>query len=98
MKRSKREEVIAGMGIMHTWAEYQIENAKLIFDDKACEKVIEWTDEAIDLLKEPEQLVHCSECIHFRADNVPYKGCGFCELLSRTYEGQHYCADGVAKA
>lgn len=54
MKRSKREEVISGLQIMHTWAEYQVENAKLIFDDKACEKVIKWTDEALDLLKEPE--------------------------------------------
>ena len=40
------------------------------------------------------ELVRCNSCLHFHQDNIPEDGCGFCELLSRTYEGNHYCADG----
>lgn len=39
----------------------------------------------------------CKDCIHFNADNIPEEGCGYCELLSRTYESEHYCADGERK-
>lgn len=39
----------------------------------------------------------CKDCIHFNADNIPEEGCGFCELLSRTYESEHFCADGERK-
>ena len=40
------------------------------------------------------QIVRCKDCVHFCADNIPEDGCGFCELLSRTYRADHYCADG----
>ena len=47
---------------------------------------------AIGALKQPE-IVRCKDCIHFNFDNKPEEGCGFCELLSRTYQSDHYCAD-----
>lgn len=43
------------------------------------------------------RVVRCKDCIHFNPDNVPAEKYGFCELLSRTYYGEHYCADGERK-
>lgn len=50
--------------------------------------------DALALLKEQEAVVKCKDCIHFAQDNIPTDGCGFCELLSRTYCGNDYCSYG----
>ena len=54
-------------------------------------------EKAEQLKKEFTKIVRCKDCIHFNADNIPEEGCGYCELLSRTYESEHFCSDGERK-
>lgn len=42
-----------------------------------------------------KELIRCEDCIHFHCANVPEKGCGWCELISRTYQSNDYCSYGV---
>ena len=51
----------------------------------------------IKLEKRFIEVVRCKDCIFFQQDDKPVPGCGFCELVSRTYDGYHYCSDGIRK-
>ena len=54
-------------------------------------------EDIMELLKEQEAVVRCKDCIFFQQDDKPEPGCGFCGLVSRTYDGYHYCSDGIRK-
>lgn len=89
MKRTSfdRETVIAGLKCM---ADGCMDVCGSVY---GCAKEV--AKDALLLLQEQRNIVHCADCLHFRNDGIPENGCGYCELLSRTYEGRHYCADGV---
>ena len=48
---NKRRSVINHLKVIHTWAAYQIQNGEPVFDQKACEDVVKWTDEALEVIQ-----------------------------------------------
>lgn len=56
-----RKEVISHLQIMHTWAEFALEKGVELFDAKHLESIVEWTEEALDLLKQFEPHVITEE-------------------------------------
>ena len=62
------------------------------------EEVFMTYDEIAKYAVEHGLIVRCRDCIHFRLDNIPEEGYGFCKLISRTYDAEHYCADGKREA
>ena len=49
-----RETVITHLQIIHTWAEFARERDLQFFTPKHLEDIAEWTDDALELLKEQE--------------------------------------------
>lgn len=75
MKENKKnlESVISHLQVLHTWAEFQLDKHVLVFDDKSCKRTVEWTEDALELIKdlesvEPEYVDihtwHCGYCNH----------------------------------
>ena len=49
-----RESVITHLQIIHTWAEFAREHDLQFFTAKHLEDIVQWTDDALELLKEQE--------------------------------------------
>ena len=49
-----RESVITHLQIIHTWAEFARERDLQFFTPKHLEYIAQWSDDALDLLKEKE--------------------------------------------
>jgi hypothetical protein len=47
-----RKTVISHLQIIHTWATFALEQDVNFFNEKHMEKIAEWIEEALDLLKE----------------------------------------------
>lgn len=56
------EEVITHLQIIHTWAEFARERDLKFFTAKHLESIAQWTDDALNLLKEQEAVVRCKDC------------------------------------
>ena len=52
-----RKSVISRLQIMHTWATFALEKDPSFFNEDHFKSIVEWTDNAIDLLKEPDSFV-----------------------------------------
>ena len=50
----RREEVVKHLGIIHTWAEYAVEHRTLFMDLKHMRCLLDWSKEAIDLIKKQQ--------------------------------------------
>ena len=53
-----RDIVITHLQIIHTWASYAHERNLQFFTRKHLEDIAQWSDDAINLLKEQEAVVH----------------------------------------
>lgn len=84
-----RENVITHLQIIHTWAEFARERDLQFFTPKHLENIAEWTDDALELLKEQEpvkpippedelSLYRCGKCHHplFRCVDKYCSRCG----------------------
>ena len=49
-----RESAITHLQIIHTWAEFAREHDLQFFTAKHLEDIVQWTDDALELLKEQE--------------------------------------------
>ena len=59
-------------------------------------KIVTMDAQAIlNLLREQPEVILCRECVNFRMDNVPEEGCGYCNLLERTFYCTDYCSQAV---
>ena len=54
----EKELVITHLQIIHTWASYAHERNLQFFTRKHLEDIAQWSDDAINLLKEQEAVVH----------------------------------------
>ena len=43
------------------------------------------------------ELVRCRNCVFFRADNIPEKDFGFCEIHYETHSDEDYCSEAEKK-
>ena len=97
-----RELVITHLQIIHTWAEFARERDLQFFTQKHLEDIAQWSDDAIDLLKEQEighwifltdcsnSGVYCSECNTKVFDSYPFKKklSYFCPHCGTRMEGE----------
>lgn len=80
-----RESVITHLQIIHTWAEFAREHDLQFFTAKHLEDIVQWTDDALELLKEQESVKpirlenwwKCPSCSGNIVANMNYcPGCG----------------------
>ena len=97
-----RESVITHLQIIHTWAEFARERDLQFFTPKHLENIAEWTDDALELLKEQgighwillencsNTGVYCSECHVKVFDSYPFKKkfSYFCPHCGTRMEGE----------
>lgn len=57
-----RETVITHLQIIHTWAEFARERDLQFFTAKHLEDIAQWSDDALNLLKEQEETELCDRC------------------------------------
>ena len=57
-----RESVITHLQIIHIWAEFARERDLQFFTPKHLEDIAEWTDDALELLKEQDETEWCDRC------------------------------------
>ena len=50
-----------------------------------------------EAFKNVTSVVRCCDCIYFEQDNIPAKGCGYCDLIERTFREEDYCSYGQLK-
>lgn len=63
-----RESVITHLQIIHTWAEFSRERDLQFFTAKHLEDIAQWTDDALELLKEQEaEKKCCRDCEYYGA-------------------------------
>ena len=69
-----RENVITHLQIIHTWASFARERDLQFFTEKHLEDIAQWSDDAIDLLKEQEdfgtELTNAVELIHKKNERI----------------------------
>jgi hypothetical protein len=86
-----REKVITHLQIIHTWASFARERDLQFFTAKHLEDIAQWTDDALELLKEQETTVErdghhirCLNCGEYWCDNdregnpFPMNFCPYC--------------------
>ena len=88
---SDREKAITHLMIIHTWAEFARKRDLQFFTEKHLEDIAQWSDDAIELLKEQKavepkhyeatryngELYACSDCFH-ELETVKPRFCSFC--------------------
>ena len=88
-----RESVITHLQIIHTWAEFARERDLQFFTPKHLEDIAEWTDDALELLKEQEdlgtELTNAVELIHKKNERI--------EKLLKEQEAQKFFVDESGK-
>ena len=84
-----RETVITHLQIIHTWAEFARERDLQFFTAKHLEDIAQWSDDAIELLKEQEdlgtELTNAVELIHKKNERI--------EKLLKEQEKQKFFVD-----
>ena len=88
-----RETVITHLQIIHTWAEFARERDLQFFTAKHMEDIAQWSDDAIELLKEQEdlgtELTNAVELIHKKNERI--------EKLLKEQEKQKFFVDASGK-
>ena len=88
-----RETVITHLQIIHTWAEFAREHDLQFFTAKHLEDIAKWSDDAIELLKEQEdlgtELTNAVELIHKKNERI--------EKLLKQQEAQKFFVDESGK-
>ena len=56
------EKIITHLQIIHTWAEFARERDLQFFTAKHLDKIVQWTDDAINLLEEQPEIIMCKDC------------------------------------
>lgn len=56
--KMNRDEVISHLQIIHVWASFALEHDLNFFNEKHLKSIAEWTDDALELLKEQDGLKH----------------------------------------
>lgn len=85
------ENVISHLQIIHTWAEFARERDLQFFTPKHLEDIAQWSDDALNLLKEQKAVVRCCDCKHWDSQ------CHSCEHFDGIMQPDFYCADGVKR-
>ena len=67
---SDRKTVITHLQIIHTWAKFARERDLQFFTPKHLENMAEWTDDAIELLKEQDKKIEQLEDDLARTENM----------------------------
>ena len=88
-----RESVITHLQIIHTWAEFAREHDLQFFTAKHLEDIVQWTDDALKLLKSQPDIVQCGECKHYK-DGFCYNPNTFDEKTCGNTVPDWFCADG----
>ena len=80
-----RETVITHLQIIHTWAEFARERDLQFFTAKHLEDIAQWSDDALELLKEQEaqSVLSNREC---EAEPFRYVRKGFCPKCHQEME------------
>lgn len=69
-----RETVITHLHIIHTWAEFARERDLQFFTAKHLEDIAQWSDDALELLKEQEdlgtELTNAMELVRKKNDRI----------------------------
>ena len=69
-----RESVITHLQIIHTWAEFARERDLQFFTAKHLEDIAQWSDDALNLLKEQDDEVEwCERCGRIRLKSYRQK-------------------------
>lgn len=69
-------------------------------EDIECHQFPGWVNTTTAMKDAAETLktiVRCENCAFFKYDNKPAEGCGYCDLLERTFFYNDYCSQGVNK-
>ena len=90
-----RESVITHLQIIHTWAEFALEHDLQFFTPKHLEDIAQWSNDALNLLKEQETVVRCKDCrwrSNHGATSTKWLPC-----MDNRYDDDWFCADGERK-
>lgn len=68
-----RQTAITHLQIIHTWAEFARERDLQFFTAKHLEDIAQWADDAIELLKKQEAVVHCKDCKNNNQCSIQFK-------------------------
>ena len=60
-----KELVITHLQIIHTWADFARERDLQFFTKKHLKDIAQWSEDAINLLKEQVSVVLCMDCKHW---------------------------------
>lgn len=74
------KDVIDHLQIMHTWASFALENDINFFNEKHFQKIVEWTDGDITLLKNQEAVKPRSKSRHGANPQIQHF-CGNCNAM-----------------
>jgi rRNA maturation endonuclease Nob1 len=92
-----RETVITHLQIIHTWASFARERDLQFFTAKHLEDIAQWTDDALELLKEQEA-VEPKKTAYQRVDHTiacRYR-CGTCDMsIFPSYKYCPFCGQAV---
>lgn len=94
------EQIISHLQIIRTWAEVDWECGYVsIINPKCCEDIVKWIDEALELLKEQNDIVKCKTCKYWddTSEGRYIGGWCFCDRLKFSTSPEWYCADGEGK-
>ena len=70
-----RKAVISHLQIIHTWASFARERDLQFFTEKHLEKIEQWTDDTLKLLKEQDNCENCAIAIEDRQPVIRCKDC-----------------------
>ena len=81
----KIDDVITHLQIIHTWAAFARDRDRNFFNEKHMEDIVQWSDDAIDLIKDSCKEGHWIEKQDYNLDT--YYDCSMCGESWVTIEG-----------
>ena len=89
-----RKTVISHLQIIHTWAEFALKRDLQFFTEKHLEEIAQWSDDALELLKEQEtaNLYKCPNCGTwvFAENVIRCKDCEYFRDTKNVYNGEPF--------
>ncbi len=85
-----RKDVVSHLQIMHTWASFALEHGINFFKMAHINRIAEWTDDALELLKEQDKIVRCKDCKWCEMKD----GWAYCRILGEIIPPERYCEIG----
>ena len=92
-----KETVITHLQIIHTWASFARERDLQFFTAKHLENIAEWTDDALELLKEQKAVVRCKNCKKGILFNHEAGVVCTNHIINYFHKPDDFCSDGERK-